>query len=144
MFFLGVFTSPFWTANKISSRVWDEESYLGEAILICIQWIKRRKVSPNERRLTATMYYFLQSFREREAVLDDFQESIDLNKSSTEKVVYKEDFWPDVLVANTRVIKSGHNCTRGSKLVMMEPDYSAYPILLTTMSGRRRCERLKI
>lgn len=37
---------------------------------------------------------------------------------------YKQEFRPDVLVANSRIIKFGHNLTRGNKMAIMEPDYS--------------------
>ena len=67
------------------------------------------------------MFFFMQSFDQREAIVDGFQTYIDTTKSTK---TYKQDFRPDVLVANTRVVKFGLNLTRANKMVLMEPDAS--------------------
>lgn len=51
--------------------------------------------------------------------VDGFQEYLDTSKST---MTYKQDFRPDVLVANTRVVKFGLNLTKANKMVLMEPD----------------------
>ena len=54
-------------------------------------------------------------------MIDGYQDYIDIKRSSAETMIYKQDFRPDVVVANIRE----HNYTRGNKLVIMEPDFSA-------------------
>ena len=57
----------------------------------------------------------------KEALIDGFQDYMDTTKSDGS---FKQTFRPDVLVANTNVIKFGHNLTRGNKMVIMEPNFS--------------------
>ena len=81
--------TPFWTAiASSSSRAQEKGSYLVEAILIGIQYIKQRKVGPNERKLISTIYYFILSMREREQVLHGLQDDIDIGRSSENNIVY--------------------------------------------------------
>lgn len=68
------------------------------------------------------MFYFVQSFKTREEIVDDFQEYLNTLKST---ITYKQDFRPDVLIANTWVVKLDLNLIRDNKMVLMKLDFSA-------------------
>lgn len=68
------------------------------------------------------MFYFMQSFEEREAINEGFQNYLDTTKSTK---TYKQDFRPNVLIANIRVIKFGLNFTRDNKMILMKSNSSA-------------------
>ena len=68
------------------------------------------------------MFFFMQSFDQREEIVDGYQDYLDNTKSEP---VYKQEFRPDTLIANTLVVKFGLNLTRGNKMVPIEPNSSA-------------------